>query len=49
MMEWQALWDGALVVIPLSCHSRSAGMDCINHWIPAFAGMTEGLKLGNSS
>ena len=24
----------------LSCHSRYAGMDCLNHWIPAFAGMT---------
>ena len=23
-----------------TCHSRWAGMGCINHWIPAFAGMT---------
>ena len=22
---------------PLGCHSRSAGMACFNHWIPAFA------------
>ena len=25
-----------------SCHSRTAGMDYVNHWIPACAGMTEG-------
>ena len=25
------------------CHSRLAGMYCINHWIPAFAGMTAGV------
>ena len=24
------------------CHSRSAGMACLNHWIPACAGMTAG-------
>ena len=24
-----------------NCHSRRAGMYCINHWIPAFAGMTD--------
>ena len=47
MVEWQALWDGALVVIPLSCHSRSAEMDCLNHWIPACAGMTRGCRDAN--
>ena len=24
-------------------HSRKAGMACLNHWIPAFAGMTAGV------
>ena len=33
---WQILPDGALGC----CHSRYAGMDCLNHWIPACAGMT---------
>ena len=28
---------------PPGCHSRVAGMDCLNHWIPAFAGMTAGV------
>ena len=40
------LADGALGGHPFSGHSRSAGMDCLNHWIPAFAGMTEGLRSG---
>ena len=34
-----------------SCHSRAAGIARINHWIPAFAGMTEGWSrdfFGNS-
>ena len=34
------------------CHSRFAGMDCLNHWIPACAGMTEeaeGQELGRGS
>ena len=28
------------VVMPVYCHSRHAGMACLKHWIPAFAGMT---------
>ena len=39
--EWQVLRDSALVGHPLNWHSRSAGMDYVNHWIPACAGMTE--------
>ena len=42
----RVLADGTLDSHPCSCHSRRAGMTCINHWIPAFAGMTEGLRLG---
>ena len=30
----------------MGCHSRYAGMYLINHWIPAFAGMTERLRSG---
>ena len=30
----------------MSCHSRWAGMYAINHWIPAFAGMTPGGRHG---
>ena len=44
--EWQGLSDGALDNHPLSCHSRSAGMTCLNHWIPACAGMTAGKAIG---
>ena len=36
---WQVLPDGALSC-RVCCHSRCAGMDDINHWIPVFAGMT---------
>ena len=36
--------------VPRSCgHSRCAGMDCVNHWIPAFAGMTGGAAVKHSS
>ena len=30
-------------------HSRCAGMACLNHWIPAFAGMTVGAVVRNSA
>ena len=33
------------VFIPVYCHSRAAGMTCLNHWIPAFAGMTTVAKM----
>ena len=34
----------------MSCgHSRRAGMACFNHWIPAFAGMTERAGVRNSA
>ena len=39
--EWQVLSDAALGDRPRGCHSRYAGMACLNHWIPACAGMTE--------
>ena len=39
---WQVLLDSALGC-RVCCHSRCAGMYCLNHWIPAFAGMTEEL------
>ena len=42
---WPILGDGALGGHPLSGHSRSAGMYGFNHWIPAFAGMTKGVRL----
>ena len=35
-----------LFIVMLAC----ASMYCVNHWIPAFAGMTlRGLKSGNLS
>ena len=37
----QVLSDGAFGCRSRDRHSRFAGMDYINHWIPAFAGMTE--------
>ena len=43
---WQVLPDGALDTHPCGCHSRSAGMDFLNHWIPACAGMTAGAGVG---
>ena len=43
---WQSLSDGAFGCHSCDCHSRYAGMACVNHWIPACAGMTEGLKSG---
>ena len=33
------------VFIPVYCHSRATRMACLNHWIPAFAGMTAGAKM----
>ena len=35
--EWRA------TVVPVIVIPACAGMDYINHWIPAFAGMTEGV------
>ena len=37
----QVLSDGELGGRACGCHSRCAGMDSLNHWIPACAGMTE--------
>ena len=34
---WQVLPEGAFDC-RACCHSRYAGMDCVNHWIPACAG-----------
>ena len=31
------------------CHSRAAGMDGLNHWIPACAGMTKGTAVRHLS
>ena len=31
------------------CHSCFAGMDGLSHWIPAFAGMTEGAAVRHSA
>ena len=42
-MGWQSLPDGALGN-PFGYHSRVGGNVLLNHWIPAFAGMTKGLK-----
>ena len=42
MKGWQALPDGEFGWRPFDCHSRCAGMYSLNHWIPAFAGMTAG-------
>ena len=40
-VQWPPGFAGArLCGLPVSCHSRKAGMTCFNHWIPAFAGMT---------
>ena len=33
----QVLAGSALGGYPFGCHSRFAGMDFVNHWIPAFA------------
>ena len=33
------------VIVPVYCHSRAAGMAYLNHWIPAFAGMTEVARI----
>ena len=41
---WQALAD-ALDWYSCGCHSRLAGMYVINHWIPAYAGMTTGAEV----
>ena len=34
VMGWQGLSDGTFGCLCYGCHSRSAGMACINHWIP---------------
>ena len=39
VMGWQVLPDGTFSC-RACCHSRCAGMTGLNHWIPAFAGMT---------
>ena len=44
MTGCQVLSDGAFSYC-VCCHSRYAGMDCLNHWIPACAGMTVGQEL----
>ena len=49
MKGWQALPDGEFSWRPFDCHSRCAGMACVNHWIPAFAGMTAGAEVRNSA
>ena len=36
--------DGKQTPVPKG-HSRYAGMDCLNHWIPACAGMTEVARI----
>ena len=41
--------DAACWVLPFSGHSRVAGMNYVNHWIPAFAGMTEGAAVRHLS
>ena len=46
MMEWQVLSDGALVGHPFKLSFPLAGMDCLNHWIPACAGMMKELDPG---
>ena len=46
---WQVLSDGALSGRACDCHSRCAGMNSLNHWIPAFAGMTANELLGHNS
>ena len=46
---WQSLSDGAFGCRCCDCHSRYAGMACVNHWIPACAGMTTGAKVRNLS
>ena len=37
MKGWQVLPDGAFGCRACDCHSYYAGMDDVNHWIPAFA------------
>ena len=46
---WQGLSDGTLGCRACGCHSRYAGMTCFNHWIPAFAGMTERAAVKNAA
>ena len=41
----RVLEDGAFGCRSFGRHSRSAGMDYINHWIPAFAGMTAWARM----
>ena len=46
--------DGRVYRTPISscryyCHSRAAGMDGLNHWIPACAGMTAGAAVRHLS
>ena len=45
----RGLWEGALGSVPVNVIPTDAGMDYINHWIPAFAGMTTGAIAGFSS
>ena len=33
----------------MRCHPRYAGMACVPHWIPAFAGMTTGAAVWHLS
>ena len=38
---------GRFYLMPaFGCHACFAGMDCLNHWIPACAGMTQGVASG---
>ena len=37
---WRILPDGAFGCRSCACHSRFSGMACVNHWIPALAGIT---------
>ena len=42
-------WEGAGGLAPVDVIPADAGMDYINHWIPAFAGMTAGALVRNLS
>ena len=44
---WQVLPDSTFGYRACDCHSRYAGMTCLNHWIPAFAGMTDWAGVRN--
>ena len=49
MTKGAGFWLLLALMKAWGCHPRFAGMACVPHWIPAFAGMTTGAAVWHLS